>query len=392
MTTATRVSAPAAAAPTASSSGAKATDAPPGEEFALALDQARTAEAEGQQTETRTADAEGQPEQTAPVPTGCGEFPVPTTESTPHLTDQPTIALPAAPVEQAAAVTQTSAPVALAAIAAQAPVPVPVPMPVEQAALVPQAAVASQTPARVEQATPAAQTPTLADKPGVGDKLAPAPPPTVAGTPSSTETPAPAEQPAEADKLAPAPPPTSAPATAPQAARPEPTPAAPAPFPPSAPPAPTSPPAMPVAGPAGPAQPVETAHLAERIEHVAVLTGPNGTARATLVLKPVELGQVDIRLRQTAEGLTATVAVKEPEALQAVQHAVGELLQTLEQRGITVQRLDVQLAPQGGAAGDQQRRSAPEQHRGTQPTAVDLDDEDLTTTTAQPVGLVDVRA
>jgi hypothetical protein len=182
--------------------------------------------------------------------------------------------------------------------------------------------------------------------------------------------------------------PPPAPAQAPAAASPA-VPAAPA--------APATAPAI-----ATPVPPVHTGALADRIEHVALLAA-RGTARAQIVLKPAELGTVDVRLKQTSGGLVASISVHEASSLQAVQQAGAELRQSLEDRGITLQRLDIQLTGTPAQAGQQQqdrRDAAAHQRAGRSSDRTDTDltegDEPIeavAATSTNPAGvLVDVQA
>ena len=68
-----------------------------------------------------------------------------------------------------------------------------------------------------------------------------------------------------------------------------------------------------------------------------------GTARAILQLRPAELGQVDVHLRTTRNGLVATIAAHEQVGLDALQQAGAELRRTLEDKGVQLHSLDLQL-------------------------------------------------
>jgi hypothetical protein len=138
---------------------------------------------------------------------------------------------------------------------------------------------------------------------------------------------------------------------------------------------------------------------------VRVAATRGGHARATLQLKPVELGLVEVRLRTTREGLVATITAQDAAGLGALQHAGGELRRSLEDRGVTLARLDLQLSPGGqdgaGAGGDRGRafggtRGSASSSRPTNPTADDdPDGEDVlvaTVSRAPGRGLVDVQA
>jgi flagellar hook-length control protein FliK len=89
---------------------------------------------------------------------------------------------------------------------------------------------------------------------------------------------------------------------------------------------------------------------AERVQElVRIATTRSGNARATLQLKPEALGQVDVHLRTTRDGLVATIAAHDQAGLDALQQAGGDLKRMLEDRGVQLHSLDLQL----GAGADQ---------------------------------------
>jgi flagellar hook-length control protein FliK len=91
---------------------------------------------------------------------------------------------------------------------------------------------------------------------------------------------------------------------------------------------------------------VQTAARVEELVRIA--TTRAGNARATLQLRPEALGQVDVQLRTTKDGLVATIAAHDQAGLDALQNAAGELKRTLEDRGVQLHSLDLQL----GAGAD----------------------------------------
>jgi hypothetical protein len=124
-----------------------------------------------------------------------------------------------------------------------------------------------------------------------------------------------------------------------------------------------------------------------------------------MVLHPESLGGVEVHLRQTSEGIRATVHVHHPEALQVLQNGVGDLRRGLEDRGVTIDQIDLGLAPgsqdqqqgNGAARGDGglRSRTGVTGLRGLGDGAAD--DETLTTpnatnTRASAGVLVDVMA
>jgi flagellar hook-length control protein FliK len=141
---------------------------------------------------------------------------------------------------------------------------------------------------------------------------------------------------------------------------------------------------------------------AERVQElVRIVATRAGTARAVLQLRPAELGQVDVHLRTTRNGLVATIAAHEQVGLDALQQAGNELRRTLEDKGVQLHSLDLQLGAghngftnQGDAReANSGRRGATASHDlgGDDPAAED----ELTITHAPstPAGaLVDVQA
>jgi hypothetical protein len=173
--------------------------------------------------------------------------------------------------------------------------------------------------------------------------------------------------------------------------------------------APPAPPQAPATSPVNPAAPVAADHTvrtlqladtALRLRELVDVATARGVARARLQLHPAELGGIDVRLRVTSEGLTASIAAERPEAVQALQQAAAELKRTLEHRGLTVLSVDVTLAgPAGGSNGGQaqagsDRSAGGATHtNGGQEAVADATEADPTTPRSVPAGaLVDVLA
>jgi flagellar hook-length control protein FliK len=144
---------------------------------------------------------------------------------------------------------------------------------------------------------------------------------------------------------------------------------------------------------------------AERVQElVRIATTRAGNARATLQLRPAELGQVDVHLRTTRNGLVATIAAHEQVGLDALQQAGNELRRTLEDRGVQLHSLDLQLgAGHHGFSNQGDAREANSGRRGGAggPDSRDLGEDDLTAedqltithAPSAPAGaLVDVQA
>jgi flagellar hook-length control protein FliK len=135
---------------------------------------------------------------------------------------------------------------------------------------------------------------------------------------------------------------------------------------------------------------------------VRIATARNGHARATLQLRPEALGQVDVHLRTTREGLVATIAAHDQAGLDALQQAGNELRRQLEDRGVQLHSLDLQLDAGAESFANQGDARQAESGRAGTASSYDLDgDEDaaaedeLILTTAPSTSassLVDVTA
>jgi flagellar hook-length control protein FliK len=215
------------------------------------------------------------------------------------------------------------------------------------------------------------------------------PPPPAAADPSATPAPATAPAPAAAPAApvdagaapAPAPAPTISPIAQPTAT-------------------PTT--AVPTAAGAPQLTHASVAAAVERVQDlVRIATTRLGGARATLQLKPQELGAVDVHLRTTREGLVATISAHDQAGLAALQQAGPELRRSLEERGVQLHSLDLQLgAGDNGFTNQGDAREASSGGRSAragwnlggedEPTEAELT---LTTVASSPTGaLVDVQA
>jgi flagellar hook-length control protein FliK len=249
----------------------------------------------------------------------------------------------------------------------------------------------------------------------VAEQAAPAPAPAApapAGEHASQAPVAPAavgEQPAPvSDQPAPAAPATPAPAATSTAGDTKPAAASQQAPVDTAAPTPTPPPAQPVA----PAQAFAPAHaptLPVRADHVGAmlrLLEHRGQVQAQLTLHPAELGGVEVRLRQTAHGLMATVTADRADAAHVLQQAGADLRRALEAQGVQVAGLDIGMAGENqdaanARANERRAESAlagPRRARdGADGADNDLSpiDPDHRTTTASPIALgalVDVLA
>jgi flagellar hook-length control protein FliK len=142
---------------------------------------------------------------------------------------------------------------------------------------------------------------------------------------------------------------------------------------------------------------------AERVQElVRIVATRAGNARAVLQLRPAELGQVDVHLRTTRNGLVATIAAHEQVGHDALQQAGNELRRTLEDKGVQLHSLDLQLGSgdngftnQGDAReASSGRRGAAAMHGLSSDDPVAEDELTLThAPSSTPAGaLVDVQA
>lgn len=95
---------------------------------------------------------------------------------------------------------------------------------------------------------------------------------------------------------------------------------------------------------------LQLAATVERLRDLVQVAARNGVAHARLQLHPAEFGGIDVRLRASAQGLTAKITADRPEAVQALQQAAAELRQSLQDRGLTVLDVEVSLASAGGSS------------------------------------------
>jgi flagellar hook-length control protein FliK len=86
---------------------------------------------------------------------------------------------------------------------------------------------------------------------------------------------------------------------------------------------------------------VPLSRAAENVEHVLRLASIRGVTHARIELHPASLGSVDVHLRQTADGLVASVTGHSQEAVQQLQQAAGELRRHLEDQGVNLLSLDI---------------------------------------------------
>ncbi|MEA2226950.1 MAG: hypothetical protein QOF04_580, partial [Solirubrobacteraceae bacterium] len=170
-------------------------------------------------------------------------------------------------------------------------------------------------------------------------------------------------------------------------------------------PAPAAPTGFARTAAAAPATPVAREGVAlqqaaETLRLTVHAASDQGITRARIVLRPVELGSVEVHLRHGADGLSARVMAQAPEAVQLLQQAAGELRRSLEQQGITLVHIEVATADDdsagnaaGNGAADQERRDGGDRSGRQAGTTTELDAPVLDRTIELPNGaLVDVLA
>lgn len=146
------------------------------------------------------------------------------------------------------------------------------------------------------------------------------------------------------------------------------------------------------------------ARAADAVEAMLKLSAARGVSHARLTLSPAELGGVEVRLRHTAGGLSATIVADTPQAAQALQQAADGLRRGLEAQGVTLLSLDVgtrsddaafAAGQEPGKQGFGDQRPQGERWRGGRPAlgiGDDHDPDDERELAVHPGALVDVRA
>jgi flagellar hook-length control protein FliK len=107
-----------------------------------------------------------------------------------------------------------------------------------------------------------------------------------------------------------------------------------------------------------PHQAVETVYAVIRMSQ------SSGITQARVQLHPALLGQIDIHLRQTPDGIVAKVVADAGQAANVLRHAGDELRRALQAQGLNLTHFDVGTASQderrsafAGGDGQPQRRS-----------------------------------
>lgn len=91
---------------------------------------------------------------------------------------------------------------------------------------------------------------------------------------------------------------------------------------------------------------------AAALEQTIRLAQDHGFTHARITLRPAELGGLDVLLRTSAEGITATVVAEGHDAARMLQEGAGDLRRRLEAQGVQVLALDVSTAQERAADAD----------------------------------------
>ncbi|HLI58307.1 MAG TPA: flagellar hook-length control protein FliK [Solirubrobacteraceae bacterium] len=94
--------------------------------------------------------------------------------------------------------------------------------------------------------------------------------------------------------------------------------------------------------------PVSLADAADAVEATITMAARGaGITQARIELSPESLGDIQIHLQHTADGLVARVITAHPEAAQTLQASSDELRRSLEQSGAALLSLDISTSGRG---------------------------------------------
>jgi flagellar hook-length control protein FliK len=120
--------------------------------------------------------------------------------------------------------------------------------------------------------------------------------------------------------------------------------------------------------------PVSLGNAAEAVEATITMAAKTGgVTQARIELSPDSLGDIQIHLQHTADGIVARVITAHPEAAQTLRAGSDDLKRSLEQNGTTLLRLDISTSGRGD------RNSGAEQNGSSSTGAVAGEDEESTT-------------
>jgi flagellar hook-length control protein FliK len=140
--------------------------------------------------------------------------------------------------------------------------------------------------------------------------------------------------------------------------------------------------AAPSAGPVGMQDMINAIHATIDI------AARQGATQARIQLQPQELGQINIRLSQTSQGLLARVSAETPAAAQALADGRSELRQSLSSLGLPLLRLDISSYGQSAAREHQERFAGDAGSSSGSSTSPSLEDGEA----VEPLGELEVAS
>ncbi len=99
--------------------------------------------------------------------------------------------------------------------------------------------------------------------------------------------------------------------------------------------------------------PVNLQRTVDAVTATIELAAKQGTTQARIQLAPASLGELNIHLQKTPDGLIARVVADHSAAAQTLQQGADDLRRSLESTGMTLLRLDIETAGQGTAQAGQ---------------------------------------
>ncbi len=86
--------------------------------------------------------------------------------------------------------------------------------------------------------------------------------------------------------------------------------------------------------------------VAEQITESVRTSISEGSRQIVIQLNPPELGKVAITFREGADGITGLLQVDEPQTRHQLQQALPEIIQNLQDSGVQIKKLEVELTNQ----------------------------------------------
>jgi type III secretion system needle length determinant len=130
------------------------------------------------------------------------------------------------------------------------------------------------------------------------------------------------------------------------------------------------------AAPPPPAGPVGMQEMINAIRATIEIAARQGATQARIALQPQELGQINIRISQTSQGLLARVSAETPAAAQALADGRSELRQSLSSLGLPLLRLDISSYGQSQARERQERFTGEAGSAGASSASTSPEDRD----------------